>query len=182
MGPAVIVRDATAADAEAMAAIYGHDAVHGTGTFEEAPPSVTDMAARLAAVQERGMPWVVADDNGRVLAFAYAAPYRTRAAYRYTAEDSVYVAPDAMRRGAGRAVLAEVIARCEALGLRQLVAVIGDSANAGSVGLHAALGFEPAGELPDVGYKHGRWLDVVLMQKALNGGAASAPTGGGIDL
>jgi phosphinothricin acetyltransferase len=178
----MIVRDATPEDAEAMAAIYGHDAVHGTGTFEEAAPSAAEMTARLANLQARNMPWVVAEEDGRVLAFAYAAPYRPRAAYRYTAEDSVYVAPDAQGRGVGRAVLERIIAECEARGLRQLVAVIGDSANVGSVALHRALGFEPIGVLPDTGFKHGRWLDVVLMQKPLNGGSETPPEGPGIPL
>ena len=179
----MIVRDATPDDAQAIAAIYGHDAVHGTGTFEEAAPTAAEMVSRLTAVQARGMPWVVAeDDNGRVLGFAYAAPYRPRAAYRYTAEDSVYVAPDAQGRGVGRAVLQRIVDECEALGLRQLVAVIGDSANEGSAALHRALGFQPVGALPDAGFKHGRWLDVVLMQKPLNGGAQTPPEGGGIPL
>jgi L-amino acid N-acyltransferase YncA len=178
----MIVRPATPADAEAMADIYGHNAIHETGTFEEAPPTPQEMAARLQAVQARGLPWVVVEDEGRLLGFAYAGPYRLRSAYRYTAEDSVYVAPDAQGRGVGRAALQRVIEACEAMGLRQLVAVIGDSANAGSVSLHRSLGFLPAGTLPDVGYKHGRWLDVVLMSRPLNGGSASAPGPGGLDL
>jgi phosphinothricin acetyltransferase len=182
MDQGMIVRDATASDASAMADIYGHNAIHGTGTFEEAPPTAPEMAARLDAVRERGMPWVVVEEDGRVLGYAYAGPYRTRSAYRYTAEDSVYVANDAQGRGVGKAALKAVIAACEAMGLRQLVAVIGDADNAGSVALHRSLGFEPCGALSNVGYKHGRWLDVVLMQKALNGGAGSAPDKGGIAL
>ncbi len=182
MGQAVIARPATAADAPALAAIYGHDAVHGTGTFEEAAPSPQEMAARLQAVQARGLPWVVVEAEGRVVAYAYAGPFRTRPAYRYTAEDSVYVAPDARGKGYGRAALEAVIAACEAMGLRQLVAVIGDSQNAGSVRLHRALGFEPCGTLRAVGFKHGRWLDVVTMQKPLNGGDAGAPEGPGMPL
>jgi L-amino acid N-acyltransferase YncA len=176
----VIVRPATAADAAALAAIYGHDALHGTGTFEEQPPSPEEMAARLRAVQERGLPWVAAEVDGQVLAYAYAAPYRLRSAYRYTAEDSVYVAPQAQGRGLGRATLQAVIEECQALGLRRLVAVIGDSGNAGSLALHRALGFQPAGVLPAVGFKHGRWLDVVLMHRALNAGETDAPTHGGL--
>ncbi|MDB5460413.1 MAG: hypothetical protein JWO72_2154 [Caulobacteraceae bacterium] len=178
----MIVRPATSADAEAMAEIYGHNALHGAGTFEEAPPTPQEMAARLQTVQARGLPWVVVEDEGRVLGFAYAGPYRLRSAYRYTAEDSVYVAPGAQGRGVGRAALQRVIEACEAMGLRRLVAVIGDSANAGSVNLHRSLGFLPVGTLPDVGYKHGRWLDVVLMSRPLNGGSASAPGEGGLDL
>lgn len=178
----MIIRAAETRDADALAAIYGHHVLHGFGTFETVPPDAAAMDARRLGIQGYGLPFMVAERGGRVLGYASAGPFRPRPGYRFTAEDSVYVAPDAIGQGVGRAVLAPVIAACEAFGLRQLVAVIGDSANAGSVGLHAALGFEPAGELPDVGYKHGRWLDVVLMQKALNGGAASAPTGGGIDL
>ena len=182
MDAAVIVRPATAADAAALAEIYGHNALHGTGTFEEAAPTPEAMAARLEAVLAQDLPWVVAEAQGRVLGFAYAAPYRLRSAYRYTAEDSVYVAPEAQGRGVGRAALQAVIDACESRGLRQLVAVIGDSGNAGSIGLHRALGFEPAGTLADVGYKHGRWLDVVLMRRALNGGGRSAPGPGGLAL
>ncbi len=178
----MIVRPATAADATVLAEIYGHNAVHGTGTFEETPPTAQEMAARLEAVLARGMPWVVVEEDGKVLGYAYAAPYRLRSAYRYTAEDSVYVAPDARGRGVGRAALQAVVEACETLGLRRLVAVIGDSGNVSSIALHSALGFEPAGVLPDVGYKHGRWLDVVLMQKPLNGGAAGAPGPGGLEL
>jgi phosphinothricin acetyltransferase len=133
-------------------------------------------------VQERGLPWVVVEAEGRVVAFAYAGPFRTRPAYRYTAEDSVYVAPDARGKGYGRAALEAVIAACETMGLRQLVAVIGDSENAGSVRLHQALGFQPCGTLRAVGFKHGRWLDVVTMQKPLNGGDAGAPEGPGMPL
>jgi phosphinothricin acetyltransferase len=179
----VIVRAATTADAAAMAEIYGHEVLHGSGTFEETPPTAQDMAARLTAMQARGLPWIaVTEENGRVLGYAYAAPYRLRSAYRYTVEDSVYVALDARGQGVGRAALEAVIAACEALGLRQLVAVIGDSANAGSISLHRSLGFEPCGALTNLGYKHGRWLDVVLMQKALNGGAARAAEGSGLGL
>ncbi len=172
----MIVRAATAADAPALAALYGHHVLHGAGTFEETPPSAADMALRLKTVQDRGFPWRVVEDEGRIVAYAYAAPYRERSAYRYTAEDSVYVAPDALGRGYGRAALKAVIAACEAMGLRQLVAVIGDTHNTGSIALHRALGFDMCGTLPSVGFKAGRWLDVVLMQLPLNGGDASAPT------
>jgi L-amino acid N-acyltransferase YncA len=178
----MIIRTATATDAEAMAGIYAHHVLHGVGTFEETPPSAGEMAARLDAVLARGLPWVVAQVDGRILAFAYAAPYRLRAAYRFTVEDSVYVAPDSMRRGVGRAALQRVIDDCEALGLRRLVAVIGDSGNAGSMALHQSLGFDTIGTLPGVGYKHGRWLDVVVMHKPLNGGSDSAPEGEGMVL
>ena len=178
----MIVRPATAADAPALAAIYGWHVVNGVGTFEDAPPSEADMAARLAAVQARGLPWFVAELEGRVKGFAYAAPFRLRAAYRYTAEDSVYVAPDAQGQGLGRATLSAVIEACEAMGLRQLLAVIGDSANAGSLGVHRSLGFQPAGTLPGVGYKHGRWLDVVLMARTLGVGGQAGPDAEGLTL
>jgi len=166
----MIVRPATEADVAAIAAIYAHHVAHGTASFEEVPPTADDMAQRLNAVLSKGLPWVVAEANGRILGYAYAGPYHPRSAYRYTVEDSIYVAPDALRQGVGRALLQRVLEECEALGLRRMVALIGDSANTGSVRLHEALGFEPVGTLPAVGYKHGRWLDVVLMQKALNGG------------
>lgn len=178
----MIVRDAKPDDAVALARIYAHDVLHGAGTFEEVPPSPEDMAARLKAVQDRGMPWVVVEDESQVLGYAYAAPFRTRSAYRFTAEDSVYVAPEARGRGVGRLALSAVITACEALGVHQLVAVIGDSANAGSSALHRSLGFDLCGVQPALGYKNGRWLDVVLMQKALNGGSSGVPEGKGLDL
>jgi len=183
----MIVRPATAADAEALAAIYGDAVLHGFGTFEELAPSAADMDGRRRAVQDQGLPYLVAEDDGpdgpRVLGFAYAAPFRPRAAYRYTLEDSVYVAPDAKGKGVGRAVLSAVIAECEKLGVRQLMAVIGDTGNAGSVGLHRSLGFEQTGVGRSVGFKHGRWVDIVHMQKPLNGGDASLPPpDGGITL
>lgn len=178
----MIVRASTEDDATALAAIYGHHVLHGFGTFEEIPPSAEEMAGRRAAIVERGLPYLVAEDAGKVLGFAYAGPFRPRAAYRYTVEDSVYIAPDAMGRGVGKAVLSEVLAACEAFGVRQVIAVIGDSGNAGSIGLHTALGFAPAGVGKGFGWKHGRWVDVVWMQKSLNGGDADAPTAEGLKL
>jgi len=178
----VIVRPATPEDARALAAIYGHHCCHGFGTFEEAAPSPEDMAARLAAVTARGLPYLVAEVDGKVAGFAYAGPFRPRAAYRYTVEDSVYIAPDHIGQGVGKALLTEVIAACEAMGFRQMVAVIGDSANAGSIGLHRSLGFEDAGIGRDVGYKLGRWVDIVWMQRALNGGAGREPDAPGLEL
>ena len=178
----MIVRPATEADAPALAAIYGDAVLNGFGTFEEVPPSPADMAARCRAVVERDLPYLVAEDAGRVLGFAYAAPFRPRAAYRYTLEDSVYVAPEAAGKGVGRTVLSAVIAACEVLGVRQLMAVIGDSENAASIGLHRSLGFEQTGVGRSVGFKHGRWVDIVHMQKALNGGDSLQPGGPGIRL
>ena len=178
----MIVRAATEADADALAAIYGDAVLHGFGTFEEVPPSPADMDGRRRAVQDMGLPYLVAELDGQVLGFAYAGPFRPRAAYRYTLEDSVYVSPEAKGQGVGRAVLSAVIAACEALGVRQLMAVIGDSGNSGSIGLHRALGFEQTGVGKSVGYKHGRWVDIVHMQKPLNGGDGLAPSGPGVTL
>ncbi len=175
----MIIRAANAADAPAVAAIYGHHVLHGTGTFEEIPPSEAEIASRIAAVLTEGLPYLVAEaeaeSGGHVIGFAYAAPYRPRAAYRYAVEDSVYVDPDHHGRGVGKALVAEVIRLCEARGLRQMVAVVGDSANAGSIGLHRSLGFEQQGVGRSLGFKHGRWLDIVWMQRPLNDGDASLP-------
>ena len=162
------VRAATAGDTAALQAIYAHHVEHGFGTFEETPPSVEEMGARREAVEALGLPYLVAEDEGgRVIGFAYAGLFRTRSAYRFTCEDSVYVAPDAMGRGVGKALLAAVIEGARAAGYKQLVAVIGDSLNGGSIGLHGALGFRPMGSLQRVGFKRGRWLDVVMMQLEL---------------
>jgi phosphinothricin acetyltransferase len=140
------------------------------------------MDQRRRAIAVHGLPYLVAEEAGRVLGYAYAAPFRSRAAYRYTIEDSVYVAPEAIGQGVGRAVLSAVLEACEALGLRQAVAVIGDSGNAASIGLHRALGFAPAGVGRSVGFKHGRWVDIVWMQKPLNGGDGRAPDAPGLVL
>ena len=178
----MIVRPSTTEDAPALAAIYGHHVLNGFGTFEEIPPTAQDMAARRQAIVERGLPYLVAEDAGRVLGFAYVGPFRPRAAYRYTVEDSVYIAPDAVGRGVGKAVLGGVLKACEDFGIRQVVAVIGDSQNAGSIGLHTALGFEHAGLGKGFGWKKGRWVDIVWMRKALNGGDTSAPDAAGMAL
>jgi L-amino acid N-acyltransferase YncA len=178
----MLIRPATNADAKALAAIYGHHVVHGFGTFEEAPPSPADMDQRRRAIVAHGLPYLAAEDAGRVVGFAYAAPFRPRAAYRFTVEDSVYIAPDAIGQGIGRAVLSAVLEACEGLGLRQVMAVIGDSANAASIGLHSALGFEHMGVGRSVGFKQGRWIDIVWMQKALNRGDATVPEAPGLTL
>lgn len=178
----MIVRDATEADMTAVAAIYAEHVLHGVGTFEEVPPGVDEILARWRAVKALDLPWLAAEAQGRVLGYAYATPFRSRSAYRYVAEDSVYVAADAHRQGVGKALLGELIHRCEALGLRQLMAVIGDSGNSGSIGLHAGLGFRPVGTFEAVGYKHSRWLDIVLMQRPLNLGADAPPEGPGLSL
>jgi L-amino acid N-acyltransferase YncA len=167
------VRTARAEDAAAITAIYAHHVLHGLGTFEEEPPGVEEMAGRMAAIVADGLPWLVVVDepgngDGQVLAYAYASQFRPRAAYRYAVEDSVYVAPEAIGRGCGRLALAGLILACERLGKWRMAAVIGDSGNAASIGLHRALGFEPAGVLHAMGFKHGRWVDVVLMERALD--------------
>jgi phosphinothricin acetyltransferase len=172
----VLVRDSSGADIAAIAAVYRHHVLTGLASFEEIPPEPAEMARRRAAVVEAGMPWLVATDaEGVLLGYAYAGPYRPRPGYRYTAEDSVYVGHRQVGRGVGRALLAGLIGRCEALGFRQLVAVIGDSGNAASIGLHRAAGFTQVGLLPEVGFKFGRWVDGVLMQRALGPGAATLP-------
>jgi phosphinothricin acetyltransferase len=137
------------------------------GTFEEEPPSVAEMRQRFDAIVARNFSFVVAEIEGLLAGFAYAGPFRPRSGYRYTCESSVYVAQDMQRRGAGRALMLRVIADCQRLGQRQMLAVIGDSGNAGSIGLHAALGFENVGIFKNVGFKFERWVDVVLMQRAL---------------
>lgn len=178
----MLIRSATLDDAPALSLIYGDACLHGFGTFEETAPSPEEMAARLKAVTDRGLPYVVAEVDGEVAALAYAGPFRLRAAYRYTVEDSVYVAPQFKGRRLGAAVLIKVIDACEALGMRQMMAVIGDSDNAGSIALHRSLGFEMRGVMPAVGYKHGRWVDIVFMQRPLNGGSGTLPDGDGLEL
>lgn len=178
----MIIRPARSDDTPALAAIYAHHVLHGFGTFETSPPDAAWMEAKRNDVQRYGLPFLVAEDEGRLLGYAYAGPFRPRPGYRYTVEDSVYVAPDAMGHGVGRAALSAVLEACEAMGLRQVVAVIGDSGNAASIGLHKALGFEHAGVGKSFGYKLGRWVDVVWMQKALNGGDTSPPDGDGLPL
>ena len=163
----MILRDATEADAPAIQSVYALHVLHGFGTFEEVPPSADEMAARMGVVASHRLPWLLAEADGRVLGYAYAAPYRDRSGYRFTAEDSVYVAPEAQRRGAGRRLLSTIVERCRALGRRRLLAAIGDSGNTASIELHRACGFEICGTLHAVGFKHGRWLDVVFMERPL---------------
>lgn len=173
---AFVVRDSRDADVPALAALYGHHVLHGTGSFETTPPDEAEVGARRAALLAQGYPYVVAEAaDGAVVGYAYAGPFRPRAAYAHTVEDSVYVAPGHGGQGIGRALLAELIARCTRDGRRQMVAVIGDSANLGSIALHAALGFTPAGRLEATGFKFGRWVDTVLMQRALGPGSATLP-------
>jgi phosphinothricin acetyltransferase len=170
----LLVRDAEIGDVPDIEAIYAHHVVNGLGTFELEPPSREEMTRRLEEVLAVSLPFLVATGSQQVVGYAYAAPYRSRPAYRHTVEDSVYVAPAAVRRGVGRALLTEVIRRCERSGARQMVAVIGDSANTGSVELHRTLGFDEVGVLRAVGWKHGRWVDTVIMQRELGAGAREA--------
>jgi phosphinothricin acetyltransferase len=176
--PALLIRPSASADLRTMRDIYTHAVVHGTGTFELEAPDPAEMARRRDDVLARGLPWLVAESDGQVLGYAYANVFRPRPAYRYCVEDSVYLAPQAVGRGVGRALLAELVARCEAAGARQMLAVIGDSGNHGSIGVHRALGFEQCGVLQGVGWKFEHWLDVVLMQRNLGAGARTAPAGG----
>jgi phosphinothricin acetyltransferase len=172
----ITVRDAGADDAEAIAALYAHYVRTSISTFEEVPPDGAEIAKRIAAVQSAGLPWLVADDlQGALLGYAYAGPYRARSAYRYTLENSVYVSPQTTRLGIGALLMREVIERCARLGFRQMLAVIGDSANAASIALHASLGFTTVGTHRAIGFKHGRWIDVVHMQLALGDGSATSP-------
>ena len=173
----LLVRPSTPADLDAMRDIYAHAVTQGTGTFELEAPDAAEMARRRDDVLAKGLPWLVAEVQGRVLGYAYASHFRPRPAYRFSVEDSIYLAPDAQGRGVGRTLLAELLARCQAAGARQMLAVIGDSANHGSIGVHRALGFEDCGLLRAVGWKCGRWLDVVLMQRALGRGAIEPPPG-----
>ncbi len=161
------IRDARLEDMPAVQAIYAHHVLHGAATFEEVAPDLDEMRARWRHVAAQALPWLVADVDGVVVGYAYAHAYRDRSAWRITLENSVYVAHDQARRGVGRALLGALIARCAMAGYAQMIAVIGDSENAGSIGLHAALGFRHVGAFTRVGLKFGRTLDVVLMQRAL---------------
>ena len=170
-----ILRPSQEPDLPAITAIYGHHVLHGSGTFETEPPTLADMRARRAEVLARHLPFLVAEEGGRILGFAYCNWFKPRPAYRFSAEDSIYLAPDAHRRGLGRALLAELAAQAQAAGVRKLIAVIGDSANAGSIGVHRSVGFEQVGVLKSCGWKFERWLDVVLMEKTLGAGNSRAP-------
>ncbi len=169
--------DATAEHIPAIQTIYAHWVLHGLASFEEVPPEAAEMNRRRVAIQELGLPYLVAEEAGIVQGFAYAGPYRPRSGYRFTVEDSVYVAPGAHGRGIGKRLLGEIVARAEALGRLQMLAIIGDSGNAASIGLHAALGFGQLGIMRSVGFKFGRWVDTVIMQRALGPGDSILPKG-----
>ena len=171
----MIVRPASAADVAAIQPIYAHHVLHGLASFEEEPPSVQEMRSRYDNIVAGGFPYLVAEEASEVLGYGYCALYRTRSAYRYALEDSVYVREGQHRKGVGRAILAELIVRCERLGYRQMIAIIGDSAQDASIGLHASLGFLRAGTLRSVGFKFGRWVDTVMMQRPLGRGDGTPP-------
>ncbi len=171
-----IIRPATPADLPAIQAIYAHHVAQGLASFEEVPPDVEEMRRRFATLTEAGFPYLVAEAGGQVLGYSYCGPYRPRPAYRFSVENSVYLAPEAARRGIGRRLLKTLIERATALGKRQMVAVIGDSANHASIGLHTALGFRMVGKVEGAGFKHGRWVDSVLMQRPLGPGASTPPS------
>lgn len=173
--PSILVRDAEEADMAAIQAIYRHHVLYGLASFEETPPGVEEMLARRQAVLGLGLPYLAAEQDGRVVGYSYASSYRPRPAYRHTIEDSVYVAEGQAGRGIGGALLAALIARCEAGPWRQMLAVIGDSGNAASIGLHRRFGFEPVGTLRSAGFKLGRWVDTVLMQRSLGQGDSAPP-------
>lgn len=169
------IRASRDADVPAIAAIYTHHVLHGTGTFETAPPTEADMAARRADVLGKGLPFLVAEDDGRVTGFAYCQWFKPRPAYRFSAEDSIYLHPDAAGRGLGRQLLDELCSQAQQRGIRKLIAVIGDSANTASVAVHRAAGFTPAGVITSCGWKFERWLDIVLMEKSLGDGDRTTP-------
>ncbi len=172
--PAVVVRDAGESDMPAVQRIYAHYVLTSLATFEETPPSVDVMLTRRRSAVDSGAPYLVAEADGDVVGYAYAVAYHARSAYRFTVEDSVYVAEGMHNRGVGSALLRVLVERCEAGPWRQMVAVVGDSANAGSIGLHRRFGFELVGVLTSVGYKFGRWIDTPILQRALGKGAGPA--------
>jgi phosphinothricin acetyltransferase len=169
------LRDASELDLPQIQAIYAHHVLHGLATFEEEPPSVAELAERRAAVLALGLPYLVAEQGGVVVGYCYATSYRPRRAYRYAIEDSVYIADGRAGRGIGAALLAALIARCEVGPWRQMIAIIGNSENAASIALHRRLGFAHVGTLRSVGFKLGRWVDTVVMQRALGCGDAEVP-------
>ncbi len=175
MEPSTLLRPAEARDIPGITRIYGHYVLYGLASFEELPPEEAEMRRRWQALKEKGYPYVVIEAQGEILGYAYAGPYRPRPAYRFSVENSVYVAPDSGRRGLGGMLLDAVVAACEAAGYRQMIAVIGDSANAASINLHRSRGFTEIGVFKDIGFKHGRWLDSVLMQRALGEGSTCPP-------
>ena len=173
--PPIAIRASRDEDIPAISAIYAHHVLHGTGTFETEPPSPTDMAARRADVLSKNLPYLVAEREGQILGFAYCNWFKPRPAYRFSAEDSIYVADAARGQGVGIQLLAALEQAAEAVGVRKLIAVIGDSANAGSVGVHRKQGFSHVGTIKDCGWKFGEWRDIVLMEKVVGAGSTTRP-------
>jgi phosphinothricin acetyltransferase len=173
-----LIRPSTLDDLSAITRIYAHHVLHGTGSFEIDPPDVAEMTRRREDVLSRGLPYLVAELDQQVVGYAYANVFRPRPAYRFAVENSVYVDATQHRSGLGRALMHVLLERCETAGMRQMVAVIGDSANLGSIGLHTSMGFQPAGVLRSTGWKQGRWLDTVFMQRPLGPGDSQAPAAG----
>jgi L-amino acid N-acyltransferase YncA len=170
-----LIRPSRDEDVATITAIYRHHVLTGTGTFEIDPPTEADMAGRRADVLSKALPYLVVEDEGRVMGFAYCNWFKPRPAYRFSAEDSIFMAPAVQRKGMGRALLAELCTQAERVGVRKFLAVIGDSANAGSIGVHTALGFNHVGVIKSCGWKFDRWLDVVMMEKPLGAGDSTAP-------
>lgn len=173
----ILVRDSRDDDMPAIHVIYEHHVRTGLGSFEEVPPDVEEMRRRRAVILGDKLPYLVAEIDGGIAGYAYAGRFRPRSAYRFSVEDSIYVGPDAQRQGIGRALLQELIGRCTLAGYRQMLAVIGDSANYGSIGVHAAAGFTQVAMMPAIGFKFGRWVDSVIMQRALGPGQTTLPPG-----
>ena len=171
-----IIRPAQASDLGTITRIYAHHVLHGTATFETTPPTDAEMEGRYADVLSKGLPYLVAEQNSEVLGFAYCNWFKPRPAFRYSAEDSIYLAPTALGKGLGRLLLTELIGQAERAGVRRMLAVIGDSGNAASIGLHRASGFEHVGVLSSCGWKFERWLDVVMMERSLGNGNLTPPT------
>lgn len=174
----MIIRNCQADDMEAVTAIYTHAVTHFAATYELEAPSLEEMTKRRATILRRGFPYLVAEEAGVILGFAYGNMFRERMAYRFMVEDSIYLSPSAQRKGAGSALLGELIAQCTARGFRQMIAIIGDSENSlGSIGVHRRLGFKETGRMVGSGFKFGRWLDTMVMQIALNDGRETLPDG-----
>ena len=174
-----LIRPSRDEDIAAITALYRHHVLTGTGTFEIEPPTETDMASRRDDVLGKNLPYLVVEDKGHILGFAYCNWFKPRPAFRFSAEDSVYMAPEAHRKGLGKALLAELCTQAERSGVRKLLAIIGDSANEGSIGLHTAMGFQRVGVIKSCGWKFERWLDVVLMQRAVGTGSDTPPAQSG---
>ena len=170
-----LIRPSRDEDMPALTAIYAHHVLHGTGTFETEPPDIAEMSARRADVLLKRLPYLVAEENGEIAGFAYGNWFKSRPAYRYSVEDSIYLAAGLHRKGLGRALLAELVVRCEAVGIRKMMAIVGDSANLASIGVHLALGYNEVARIESCGWKFGQWRDIVILQKNLGAGNTTPP-------